>query len=192
MRAAPTMFYNWQVLREYLDQLSHLELSRRRKGCCQGHTLSQGQHWEWNPGLMLPTPMGVGGSVGEGLSPNTGLNLLPGAPETPVLGPFPHQLPPVSCPCSQILCPPPGTASCPRGPRQKAQELRQEPPLVHTVPPAFPSFKSVDHSLPLALGFGPRGCGPHVGSLQFLPSDELRRLVLSGLPHPCPASLPSE
>lgn len=103
-------------------------------------------------GNILTSSPGSRRGGGRRFSVNTGLNLLPGAlrPRCWVFFPTNYH---------QFLVPahPPETASCPRGPRQKAQKLRQGPHLIITVPPAFPSFKTPDQFLPWALGCGLKG-----------------------------------
>lgn len=95
------MICNWKVLREYPHQLSHSGAEPEKEGMLSRRSAESGQRGEWNPGLGPHTPIGWGVGVGEGWSVSTGLNLLPGAPETPVLGPFPHQPPLIPYPCIQ-------------------------------------------------------------------------------------------
>lgn len=50
--------------------------------------VESGHRWDWHPGPVPSTPLRVRAEQGGGLPTSTGLDLLLGAPGTPVLGPF--------------------------------------------------------------------------------------------------------
>ena len=84
------MICNWKAFREYLHQLFDCGAAPEKEGMLSRRHTASGAALGVEPGSHAPHPHRVGGGAGEGWSVSTGLNVLPRAPETPVLGPFPH------------------------------------------------------------------------------------------------------